>query len=147
MTSSPSLASLMLSQVHVRGRIPWFSESAFICRILTESHQLSRSQFLLTSRRKPLTVLKPFSLNFTATEKSARKGGRQRRGNTSRDLPPDQHATTYHAAKLEKSTCDAGVGEMRSSTTELRSLSSSTLAVDAVILLAIIIHSSVPVLL
>ena len=43
----------------------------------------------LTSRRKPLTVLKPFSLNFMATEKSARKGGRQHRENTSRDLPPD----------------------------------------------------------
>ena len=36
-----------------------------------------------------MTVLKPFSLNFMATEKSARKGGRQLRGNTSRDLPPD----------------------------------------------------------
>ena len=43
----------------------------------------------LTSRRKPLTVLKPFSLNFMATDKSARKGGRQHRGNTSKDLPPD----------------------------------------------------------
>ena len=43
----------------------------------------------LTSRRKPLTVLKPFSLNLMATEKTARKGGRQRRGNTSKDLPPD----------------------------------------------------------
>ena len=43
----------------------------------------------LTSRRKPLQVLKPFSLNFMATEKSARKGGRQCRGNTSKDLPPD----------------------------------------------------------
>ena len=43
----------------------------------------------LTSRRKPLIVLKPFSLNFMATVKSARKGGRQCRGNTSRDLPPD----------------------------------------------------------
>ena len=43
----------------------------------------------LTSRRKPLQVLKPFSLNFMATEKSARKGVRQRRGNTSKDLPPD----------------------------------------------------------
>ena len=43
----------------------------------------------LTSRWKPLTVLKPFSLNFMATEKSARKGGRQRCGGTSRDLPPD----------------------------------------------------------
>ena len=43
----------------------------------------------LTSRRKNLTVLKPFSLNFMAPEKSARKGGRQCRGNTSRDLPPD----------------------------------------------------------
>ena len=43
----------------------------------------------LTSRRKTLTVLKPFSLNFMAPEKSARKGGLQHRGNTSRDLPPD----------------------------------------------------------
>jgi len=43
----------------------------------------------LTSRQKPLQALKPFSLNYMATEKSARKGGRQRRGNTSKDLPPD----------------------------------------------------------
>ena len=43
----------------------------------------------LTSRQKTLTALKPFSLNFMETEKSARKGGRQRRGGTSRDLPPD----------------------------------------------------------
>ena len=43
----------------------------------------------LTSRRKTSTVLKPFSLNFTATEKSVKKGGRQRRGNTAKDLPPD----------------------------------------------------------
>ena len=43
----------------------------------------------LTSRRKTLTVLKPFSLNFMASEKPARKGGRQRRGNTAKDLPPD----------------------------------------------------------
>ena len=44
-----------------------------------------------SSRLKPLHVLKPFSLHFMATEKSARKGGRQRRGNTSKDLPPDLH--------------------------------------------------------
>ena len=43
----------------------------------------------LTSRRKPFIVLKPFSLNIMATEKSARKGGRQRRGDTAKDLPPD----------------------------------------------------------
>ena len=43
----------------------------------------------LTSRLKTLTVLKPFSFKFMATEKSARKGGRQRRGGTSRDLPDD----------------------------------------------------------
>ena len=43
----------------------------------------------LTNRRKPLTVLKPFSLNYMATDKSARKGGRPRRGGTLRDLPPD----------------------------------------------------------
>ena len=43
----------------------------------------------LTSRRKPFTILKPVSLNVMASEKSARKGGRQRRGNTALDLPPD----------------------------------------------------------
>ena len=43
----------------------------------------------LTSRRKPLTVLKPFSLNYMAADKSARKGGRQCRGGTSMDLPED----------------------------------------------------------
>ena len=36
-----------------------------------------------------MTMLKPFSLNFMATDKSARKGGRQRCGDTSKDLPPD----------------------------------------------------------
>ena len=45
----------------------------------------------LTSRRKPLQVLKPFRLSFMATEKSARKGGRQHRGNMSKDLPLDLH--------------------------------------------------------
>ena len=43
----------------------------------------------LTSRLKPITVVKPFSLNPMATDKSARKGARQRRGNTALDLPPD----------------------------------------------------------
>ena len=43
----------------------------------------------LNNRRKTLTALTPFSLHFMAIEKSARKGGRQRRGNTSRDLPDD----------------------------------------------------------
>ena len=43
----------------------------------------------LTSRQKPFTVLKATSLNIMATEKSARKGGRQRHGNTALDLPPD----------------------------------------------------------
>ena len=48
----------------------------------------------LTSRPKHLPVLKPFSLkpfhlNPMATDKSVKKGGRQRRGNTSKDLPPD----------------------------------------------------------
>ena len=38
---------------------------------------------------KPLNMLKPFSLKFMAIEKSARKGGRQRRGGTSIDLPED----------------------------------------------------------
>ena len=43
----------------------------------------------LSSKRKPLNVLKPFRLKFMAIEKSARKGGRQCRGGTSRDLPDD----------------------------------------------------------
>ena len=46
----------------------------------------------LSSKRKPLkplNVLKPFSLKFMATEKSTRKEGRQHRGNTGKDLPPD----------------------------------------------------------
>ena len=43
----------------------------------------------LTSKRKPFTVLKPFSLNIMAKEKSARKGSRQHRGDTANDLPPD----------------------------------------------------------
>ena len=46
----------------------------------------------LSSKRKPLkslNMLKPFSLKFMAAEKSARKGGRQRRGGTSRDFPDD----------------------------------------------------------
>ena len=45
----------------------------------------------LTSCLKTLQVLKPFRLSFMATEKSARKGGRQHRGNTFKDLPPDLH--------------------------------------------------------
>ena len=43
----------------------------------------------LTSKRKPFTVLKPICLNIMATEKSAQKGGRQHRGNTTLDLPAD----------------------------------------------------------
>ena len=46
----------------------------------------------LSSKRKPLkplNVLKPFNLKFMAAEKSARKGGRKRHGETSRDLPDD----------------------------------------------------------
>ena len=43
---------------------------------------------------KPLNILKPFSLKFMATEKSVRKGGRQHRGGTSKDLP-DELAEMY----------------------------------------------------
>ena len=43
----------------------------------------------LSSKRKPLNVLKPFSLKFMAAEKSVRKGGRHPRGGTSKDLPDD----------------------------------------------------------
>ena len=35
-----------------------------------------------------MTVLKPFSLNLMATDKLARKGGRQHHGDTTKDLPP-----------------------------------------------------------
>ena len=48
----------------------------------------------LTSKRKslkPLNVLKPFSLKFMAAEKSARKGGRKHRCETSRDLPDEDY--------------------------------------------------------
>ena len=40
---------------------------------------------------KPLNVLKPFKLKFMASEEAARKGGKQRRGDTSKDLPPYLH--------------------------------------------------------
>ncbi len=63
----------------------------------------------LTSKQKPLNpsnILKPFSLKFMAAEKSARKGGRQRRGGTSKDLPDDlgelyktDPEETYHQRK------------------------------------------------
>ena len=49
------------------------------------------SSYLSSKRKslKPLNVLKPFSLKFMAAEKSVRKGGRQHRGGTSKDLPDD----------------------------------------------------------
>ena len=48
----------------------------------------------LTSRPKHLPILEPFSLKpfrlkQMATDMTVRKGDRQRRGNTSIDLPPD----------------------------------------------------------
>ena len=43
----------------------------------------------LSSKRKPLNVVKPFSLKFMAAQKSVRKGGRQHHGGTSRDFPDD----------------------------------------------------------
>ena len=43
----------------------------------------------LTSQLKPNTVVKPFSLNSMAGGNSSKKGGRQHRGNTAKDLPPD----------------------------------------------------------
>ena len=60
----------------------------------------------LTSRRKTLTVLKPFSINFMAAEKTVRKGGRQRRGNTAKDLPPDLY-------ELYKSDPEEAYGERK----------------------------------
>ena len=50
-----------------------------------------------SSKRKPLNalnVLKPSKLKFMASETAARKGGRQRRGGTSKDLP-DELAEMY----------------------------------------------------
>ena len=64
----------------------------------------------LSSKRKPLkplNVLKPFSLKFMASEKSARKGGRQHRGNTAKDLPPDLY-------ELYKSDPEETYGERKS---------------------------------
>ena len=43
---------------------------------------------------KPLNVLKPSKLRFMASETAARKGGRQRRVGTSKDLP-DELAEMY----------------------------------------------------
>ena len=60
----------------------------------------------LTSRRKTSTVLKPFSLNFMATEKSVRKGGRQHRENTAKDLAPDIY-------ELYKSDLEETYGECK----------------------------------
>ena len=67
--------------------------------------------YCLTSKReslKPLNVLKPFSLKFMAAKKSARKGGRQRRGGTFKDLPDDlaelyktDPEETYHQRKTQ----------------------------------------------
>ena len=42
-----------------------------------------------------------------------------------------QHATTYNSVKLEQSTCDGGVGEMWSSSTQLRWLSSLVLSCES----------------
>ena len=91
MTSSPSLAPLMLSQVHVRGRTLGSHSLHSFAEFLQSHINSPEASSCLTSRRKPLQVLKPFRLSFMATEKSARKGGRKHRGNTSKDLLPDLH--------------------------------------------------------
>ena len=91
MTSSPSLAPLMLSHVHVRRRILGSHSLHSFAEFLQSHINSPEASSCQSSRLKPLKVLKPFSLHFMATEKSARKGGRQRRGNTSKDLPPDLH--------------------------------------------------------
>ena len=57
--------------------------------ILQQHIESPEASSCLTSKRKPFNVLKPFNLNTMATEKSARKGGRQRRGDTAKDLLPD----------------------------------------------------------
>ena len=43
----------------------------------------------LTSGQETFTILKPICQNIMASEKFARKGGRQNHGNTALDLPPD----------------------------------------------------------
>ena len=65
----------------------------------------------LTSKKKhlkPLNLLKPFSLKFMDTEKSVRKGDRQHRGGTSKDLPDDladlyktDHEEDYNQRKTQ----------------------------------------------
>ena len=89
MTSSPSLSSLMLSQVQVRGKSLGSHSLHSFAEFLQQHIESPEASSCLTSKRKRLNILKPFSLNFMATEKSVRKGGRQRRGGTSRDLPDD----------------------------------------------------------
>ena len=60
--------------------------------LLQQHIESPKASSCLTSKQKPLkplNILKPFSLKFMAAEKLVRKGGRQHRGGTSRDLPDD----------------------------------------------------------
>ena len=54
-------------------------------------HHINSPEASSCLTKKPLSVLKPYSLNFMASQKSVRKGGRQHRGETSKDLPADLH--------------------------------------------------------
>ena len=62
----------------------------------------------LTSKAKPITFVKPISLVKPMTSgKSVKKGGRQRCGNTAKDLPPDLY-------ELYKSDPEESYGECKS---------------------------------
>ena len=54
-------------------------------------HHINSPEASSCLTKKPLLVLKPYSLNFMASQKSMRKGDRQRHGETSKDLPADLH--------------------------------------------------------
>ena len=84
----------MLSQVHVRGRILGSHSLHSFAEFLQHHINSPEASSCWSCKRKPLNVLKPFKLSFMASEKAARKGGRQRRGGTSRDLP-DELAEMY----------------------------------------------------
>ena len=89
MTSSPSLLSLMPSQVHVRGRVSWFHSLNSFAEFSQHHIESPEASSCLTSKAKPISFVKPFSLKPMASGKSARKGGGQCRDNTTKDLPPD----------------------------------------------------------
>ena len=92
MTSSPSLAYQCYHRYMSVGQSLGSHSLHMFAQFLQQHINSPEASSSLSSKRKPLkplNILKPFSLKFMAAEKSVRKGGRQRRGGTSKDLPDD----------------------------------------------------------